>query len=384
MHILVDIRHLTTAQPSGIGHYTTQLLRALFDIDQTHRYILLSSGTTKPNLESFPTNTEQITTVHIPTPNKLLNLKTLLFSHPTFNWYVREPIDLIFLPNLNIISLPTKIPTVLTIHDLSWKLFPYFYSQKMQWWHKAVRPNRLIRQATHLIVPSKSTAQDLQDVLAVAPDRLSIIPHGVDPQFSPRPQARDHGVRSRYKLPKRFVLFVGTLEPRKNILGLIEGVRLYRERSKDDLQMVLIGQWGWNATHLRHRLWKKEVKDWIHNLGYIPSQDRPALYRSAQIFTWPSFYEGFGLPVLEAMACATPVITSQTASLPELTKNAAILIDPYNPTDLMNSLSQLLSSEPLRHQLSARGLQQAQGYTWKTSAEKTLTVFESISTHRSQ
>src|SRR3989338_1980243 len=165
MRILVDIRHLTSPQQSGVGEYTIQLLRALFAIDQKNEYVLFSSGRQKPHqdiIRLIQDDTQhRWTHQHLSTPNKLLNLRTLLLKHPPINRHVKTPIDLLFLPNLNIVSLPTDIPTVLTIHDLSWHFFPEFYSKKMQWWHKTTRSSELIAHSKHLIVPSESTKQDL-------------------------------------------------------------------------------------------------------------------------------------------------------------------------------------------------------------------------------
>ncbi len=378
MRILVDIRHLTNSEQSGVGEYTLQLLQALFEIDKTNEYVLLSSGsqTGDPSTRLNLAQDDKISHVHLSTPNKLLNLRAALLKHPTFNWHVREPIDLIFLPNLNIVSLPIDIPTVLTIHDLSWHFFKEFYSRKMQLWHKAVNPTSLIAQSHHLITPSHSTTQDVMDVFGVDEARIATIPHGINPTFSPKMEARDHGVRSRLKLPRRFALFVGTIEPRKNLLGLIEGVKQHRLRAHDDLQLVLVGKWGWRAHQVRHRLWKADVKDWVHYLGYVPAEDRPALYRSATVFTWPSIYEGFGLPVLEAMASGTPVITSRTSSLPELTGQAAVLIDPFNVIDISEALGQVLNSRPLQQKLKDRGLLRAKELSWQKTAQQTLEVFK--------
>ncbi len=376
MHILVDVRHLTSPEQSGVGEYTTQLLRALFEIDKKNEYVLLSSGTRR-SLDSLAlARNDKWKWIHIPTSNKLLNLRAALLKHPTFNWHVREPVDLIFLPNLNIVSLPADIPTILTLHDLSWHFFREFYSKKMQLWHKAVEPSKLVSQSWHIITPSASTTQDVRDVFGVDETHVTTIPHGIDPMFSPNMQARDHGVRSRLKLPKRFALFVGTIEPRKNLLGLIEGVKRYREKTRDDLHLVLVGKWGWKAHQVKHRLWKTDVKNWVHYLGYVPAQDRPALYRSAAIFTWPSIYEGFGLPVLEAMASGVPVITSRTSSLPELTRQAAVLVDPFNVVDIAEALRQVLDSRPLQQKLKDRGLLRAKEFSWQKTAQKTLEIFE--------
>ncbi|MBI5369981.1 glycosyltransferase family 4 protein [Candidatus Uhrbacteria bacterium] len=381
MRILVDIRHLSSPEPSGIGEYTTQLLRALLRMDQTNAYTFLSSGRLHPKppqemLEHAPD--DRIRFVHVNTPNKLLNLRTLLLGHPTLNWRVPEPIDLLFLPNLNIVSLPSDIPSVLTVHDLSWKFFPELYSRKMRLWHAAVRPQKLIASCAHLITPSASTKQDLVETFQVETDRVQVIPHGKDSTFAPKMEARDHGVRSRLRLPRRFALFVGTIEPRKNVPALIEAVHAYRQTTADDLHLVLCGKWGWNSPHVRHLLWRRDYRSWVHPIGYVPGQDRPALYRSAQVLLWPSLYEGFGLPILEAMASGLPVITSRVSSLPELTGGAAILIDPYNSVDLTEAIRELVQSAPLRQQMIQKGLQKSQDYSWEKSALQTRNLFEKI------
>ncbi|MBI5794158.1 glycosyltransferase family 4 protein [Candidatus Uhrbacteria bacterium] len=365
MRILVDIRHLAHQSPSGVGVYTTELLRALFEIDHEHEYILFSSGRVKPDLS----------TLHLTTPNKLLNLRTLLLRHPAINWHVREPVDLIFLPNLNITTLPQDIPTVLTLHDLSFKTYPEFYSLKMRTWHKATRPEELITQSRAIITPSMSTARDAQRLYGVPPEKTHVIPHGVSALFTQKMQAQDHGVRSRLKLPKHFALFVGTIEPRKNLIALVEGVKEYRERTHDDLHLVLAGGWGWKSHDLRRRLWKRDTQGWVRQIGYVDPHDLPALYRSAAVTVWPSIWEGFGLPVLESMASGTPVITSHTSSLPEVAGNAAIYIDPYNSRDIAEALRGLLGSTALQTQLVTRGLERAKNFTWKKAALQTLDVF---------
>lgn len=385
MRVLVDVRHLNQSQPSGVGVYTHELLRALFEIDKKNEYVLLSSGSRRlqpaesaRGLKPAATN-NNVSFIHLSTPNKFLNLRTLLLHHPTINWRVSEPIDLIFLPNLNITSLPTDIPTVLTIHDLSWNLFPEFYSQKMRLWHKATKPKELIEKSARVLVPSTSTKQDVMNVFGKPENEIDVVPHGVEKIFSPKMEARDHGVRSRLKLPKRFALFVGTLEPRKNLFGLIDGIKYYRNKYHDDLSLVLVGKWGWKSTQLRHRLWKKDVRPWVHQLGYVDDADRAALYRSASVFVWPSIYEGFGLPVLEAMASGTPVITSHTSSLPELTKDSAVMVDPYNSVDIGEALNGILNSKPLQQMLKERGLARAADFSWQKTAKQTLEIFESLS-----
>lgn len=374
MRVLVDIRHLNTPQPAGIGRYTTQLLEALFRVDQNHEYILFSTGLNQfvPSISKRP----GVSSLHLRVPNKFLNLRTLFLQHPTINWQVREPVDLIFLPNLAITSLPKDIPSIMTVHDLSWHLYPEFYSAKMRLWHKATKPKRLFQTTKKIITPSESTKRDLHALYSVPTSNIHVIPHGVPPYFQPGMQASDHGVRSKLKLPRSFVLFVGTIEPRKNLLALIDGVKQYRARTNENLHLLLVGKWGWKSNVIRRRLWKQDVKPWVHHIGYTNSTQLPAIYRSAKATLFPSIYEGFGLPILESLACGTPVITSYTSSMPEVGEQAAIYIDPYNSRDICEALKGLLHSTSLQKQLREQGIEQAKRYSWNKTATQTLELFE--------
>jgi len=373
MRILVDARHLGNGQQTGVGEYTVQLLRALFRSDTENEYILLTSGMRRPDLP-LPTPFSHI---HVAAPNKLLNASIAFARRPTLDRLVGGRIDLVFLPNLNFVAPNPLIPTVLTIHDLSWKHSPQYYSHKMRLWHRTVQPARLIGDAARVIVPSQSTHDDLVRAFQKSSDQIAVVPHGIDSAFQPRPEPRDHGVRSRYNLPKRYALYMGTLEPRKNIAAILDAVAAYRERTRDDLHLVLAGGWGWNARDLKTRLATRYAQQTIHHLGYVPSQDRPALYRNAAVFIWPSKYEGFGLPILEAMACGTPVITSHTSSMPEVAGSAAILIDPFDPRDITVALEHLLHSKNLSARLRSAGLERAKTFSWDTAARRTLDVFAS-------
>lgn len=383
MNILIDTRHLTQEKQAGVGEYTFEILNALFEIDQVNSYTLLSAGREDQNspltvLENKFKNQNNIKRLHLKERNKSITAKSILFKSFFFDKLPEEKPDILFLPNLNFVNIGNVIPTILTIHDLSWKLFPECYSKKMKIWHKAVKPNELISKSTKIICPSDATKNDVERIFKKSPSNIKVIPHGISPNFSNQMRAQDHGVRSRLKLPKRFVLFVGTLEPRKNILSIIEGTKLYREKFHDDVHLVLAGSWGWKSRPIKKQLFKKEIKSWVHHTGYIKKEERPALYRSAEALVWPSLYEGFGLPVLESMASGTPVITSHTSSMPEITENAAILIDPYNTKDIRDALKGILGSGMLKDQLIKQGLKQSLKFTWKKSAQMLLNEFESV------
>lgn len=365
MNILVDVRHLSDRHKTGVGEYTSALLRALFSLEDGTSYELLSSGMRRPDID----------TTHLKVPNKLLKLTTYFAAQPKLDLLGSTRADLVWLPNLNFAALSPSVPYVLTLHDLSFKIFPEFFSARMRLWHRGTRPERLVQGARAIIVPSTATKEDAVRFFGIPAERIHVVPHGVDPAFSPAFTAQDHGVRGKHKLPKRFALFVGTLEPRKNVVALVDSVEAYRKQSGDDLHLVLVGGWGWKSGAIRKRI---ENVGWIHHLGYVPRSDLPAIYRAATVFAWPSVYEGFGLPVLEAMASGTPVITSHTSSLPELTGNAAVLVNPFRPEEITQALEQLLSSPALRDRLSHTALERARTYTWERTALATRNVFENL------
>ncbi len=419
MRILVDVRHLSDAHKTGVGEYTSELLRALFASGTEDEYELVSTGITQSLLPTLSVGSNDVgkrivggevvdrpnyqrlalvVGTHLRLPNKLLKLTTLAAGWPKLDRIEKTTPDLVWLPNLNFTAISPSVPYALTIHDLSWKIFPEFFSWKMRLWHALSQPDRLVRNAAAIIVPSTATKEDVVRFFGKDASKVHVIPHGIDRAFSPTFTAQDHGVRSRHKLPRRFVLFVGTLEPRKNVVALIDAMDAYRRETGDDLHLVLAGGWGWKSGAIRealkatgrkaegttpYRLRPSTLRSsWIHHLGYVPSADRPALYRAATAFAWPSVYEGFGLPVLEAMASGTPVITSHTSSLPELTNGAAILVNPFRTEEIAMALRELMSSEALRERLRRKGLERAREFSWEKAAQRTREVFRSATDDR--
>ncbi|MFH1252980.1 MAG: glycosyltransferase family 1 protein [Candidatus Uhrbacteria bacterium] len=385
MRLVIDIRHLTKQNPSGVGQYTLELLKALFVLDQTNEYILFSSGAKRAyqNLPDF--NLPNVKKLHLNLPNRLLNLMLLTNGRPKFDELIKEKFGpaektLFFFPNLNIISLSPGTPYILTLHDLSFEIFPKLYNRKDRLWHYFTRAPELAQNAQTIIVPSQAAAHDVNKIFNVPTEKIVVIPHGLNENFSAKIQPQDFGIKSRYRLPKKFALFVGTLEPRKNLSAAITGLIKYRQKTKDDLRLILVGRetkyWQKIYTSL-----SEEEKQFIQPLGYVRDQDRPALYRLAAVTLFPSLYEGFGLPIIESMTCGTPVITSRTSSMPEVGGPAAIYINPYNSNEIAEALCELLSSEGLQKQKITAGLEQVKKYSWALAAEKTLGVLQSSDPH---
>lgn len=378
MRIVIDIRHLSNPHPSGVGQYTEDLLRALFVLDKNNEYLLFSSGTkqSQKNLPIF--DSLNVKNFHLNLPNRLLNFFLLVAGWPRFDKLIEKKFGpaektIFFFPNLNIISLTPGTPYVLTLHDLSFEIFPELFSSKARLWHCFSRPYELAKNAQKIIVPSNSAANDVNQIFGVSLEKISVVSHGLSQEFSAKPEPQDHGVKSRYRLPKKFVLFVGTLEARKNLTAVMAGLVKYRRQTKDDLQLVLAGRetgyWKKNCSSL-----SEEKKQFVRVLGYVRRQNRPALYRLATATLFPSLYEGFGLPIIESMACGTPIITSRTSSMPEVGGSAAIYIDPYNSNDLAAALSEFFSSPEFQKQKITTGLAQAKKYSWAAAAEKTLKI----------
>jgi glycosyltransferase involved in cell wall biosynthesis len=269
---------------------------------------------------------------------------------------------------------------VVTIHDVIPLVLPEAFPPR----HRLVLATafaRVRRQADKVIVPSIAAAEDVERYLKMERERIIVIPMGCEPRFQPLVNpVRAVTVRQRYTLPERYALFVGTLEPRKNIDTLLQAFWRFRaERPQDDLKLVVAGGKGWGDERFFATLDRLKVREQVIFTGYVADDDLPDLYRGAQMFVYPSLYEGFGLPILEAMACGIPVITSNRASLPEVAGNAALLVDPTRPDELAAAMSAIVSNGALHEELQRKGIARAKDFTWEDVARRTLAVYRSLS-----
>ncbi len=265
---------------------------------------------------------------------------------------------------------------VLTVHDVSFFLFPEYHPLKRRLTFKALFP-RSLEQADQIITDSDSTKRDLVEHFHVPADKITTVHLGVDPTFAPASEAQaapimaKHGVRFG-----AYLLYIGTVEPRKNLPRLIQAYHLFRANGSQSLPLVLVGANGWLNQDLFREIDKSRWKDHIKILGYVAKTDLPALYSGAAAFVYPSIYEGFGLPPLEAMACGAPVITADNSSLPEVVGDAALLVDAYDVEAIANAMLQVASDSTMRESLKQRGLARAQYFSWRRTAEQTLAVYE--------
>jgi glycosyltransferase involved in cell wall biosynthesis len=268
---------------------------------------------------------------------------------------------------------------VATIHDMIPLLWPQWVTYK----HRLVvmaAYARLRRQADCIITPSEATKADVVNHLHISPQRIVVIPWGCEARFQPHGNP-EHlaAVQQRYRLPAQYLLFVGTLEPRKNLITLLHAyARLRAEGHAKDVKLVIAGRMGWLYADIFAAVRTLALDTEVIFTGFVHDTDLPALYRGAHLLVFPSLYEGFGLPILEAMASGVPVVTSTTASMPEVAGDAALLVDPHQPEAIAAGIAQVLSQDQLRQAMIEKGLDRAQRFTWERVAQRTLEVYATL------
>ncbi len=271
-----------------------------------------------------------------------------------------------------------SIPTVLTVHDLIFKLFPQHHKRLNCWFLNAAMP-LFVRRANAIITISESSKRDLIQHYGTPAEKITVIYEAAAPHFQPASPFTASQMRREYGLPDRFLLTVGTIEPRKNLSRLLDA--LVRLRTDDPhLHLVVVGTRGWLYDEFFRKIRALGLEDSVHFPGYILDADLPAVYSAATAVVIASLYEGFGLPVLEAMACGAPVVSSQASSLPEIGGEAARYFDPLDIDDMTTTLRQVLADEELRAEMRAAGLEQAAKFSWERAAQETLAVYEQVIT----
>jgi len=277
-------------------------------------------------------------------------------------------------------TIPPRMPcpTITTIHDVSFKRLPEFFTLKdrliLNWSTK-----RASKKAVRVIVPSQHTKEELVGLYGIDPGKIAVTYEGVDKQFQPMDRTTAIGLISeKYGIQPPFVLTLGVIQPRKNLGRLIEGFAALKGNVESEHKLVIVGKQGWKEADLQGRIKALGLANDVIRTGYVPYEDLPALYSAADVFVYPSVYEGFGLPPLEAMACGTPVITGDRSSLPEVVGEAGVMVDPYDPDAFAKAMAKVLSSESLRAEMRTRGLSQASKFSWDKMASETLEIYREV------
>jgi len=376
MKIGIDIRTLLDARPSGVSEYVLNLLKEMFKLDTANEYRLFYNCFGDcPNLPEF--KQANVKLIKYNYPNKVLNyLLFKIFNYPKLDKDLA--VDVFFMPHLNFIGLSVGAKSLLTVHDLSFLKYPEFFSARKNFWHRLVKAKKLLKRFSLVIAVSENTKRDIMELGGINPDKVKVIYSGVGEEYKKLPlinyQFSVKRVRDKYNLPERFILYLGTIEPRKNVDGIIRAYNQLRVMSCElrDYKLIIAGARGWKSENI-YREWDKSAfKNDIKFLGYVEPDDKIYLYNLASVFIYPSFYEGFGFPPLEAMACGVPVVASFASSLPEVVGDAALMVDPYNINDLAGALEKVLVDENLKNKLIARGLEQAKKFSWRETARAYL------------
>jgi glycosyltransferase involved in cell wall biosynthesis len=379
MHVAIDARYVSRLQ-SGVGHYTQRLVGGLAAIDAQNRYtcVVVRDGPDLPGPEwnggrwqRWPTRVSFEN--HVAGDLWLLGYLPLRLRRLGVDVYHGPAV---FLP---LVKLGYR--TVVTIHDLVSFLFPETVPRKYALYMRLM--TRLaVRSADRIIAVSGSTRDDLTRILRVPEEKVAVIHEAVAPEFAETGDpAVVRTVLERYDIRPPYCLFVGNLEPRKNLSRLIEAFGRLRGRGvaggARPLQLVLVGTRGWLYSSIFATVANQGASPDIVFTGYVPAADLPALYAGAACFVFPSLYEGFGLPVLEAMAAGTPVVASRVGAIPEVAGDAALLVDARRPDELADAIATVVSDSTLRDRLVSRGRARARLFTWEAVARQTLAVYES-------
>ena len=375
MHIALDARLAYYRRYSGIGQYIVQLAERLPGLDLANRYTLLRSrkDRTPPQAD--------------PPPGNLRLRAAWTPSHHRWEQLLL-PIELLPL-KIDLLHSPDFIPPlagpprggfrrVITVHDLNFLYYPQFLTTESRRYYNG-HIERAVAVADHILADSAATRQDLIKLLNVPAGKISVVwlaPNtGV---YQPQTEAAVSAVRARWQLPDRFILFAGTLEPRKNVAGLLRAYRLLCDRDPHAPGLILAGSRGWLFEETRALIAELQLADRVQWIETPRDAELAALYTAAALFVLPSHYEGFGLTVLEAMACGAPCIISQRGSLPEIAGGAALEIDPDDVTALSSTLERVLNDAVLQQRLRQAGAARVQEFSWQRCAQETLAVYRQV------
>lgn len=357
MLIGIDTSRTTKEKLTGTEYYSIEIIKALANLDNNNRYILYAQADPSKRLGKLPAN---FRTKIMPFPK--------FWSQIRLSWEMlwKKP-NLLFVPSHTVPIIHAK-NTVVTLHDLGFKHFPELYSPQELVYHNWTM-NFSATHAKEIITPSEFTKKDLVKTYAIDPAKIHVVYHGYDrDMFKPNPDIKK----------KPYILFIGRIEEKKNIKGMIEAYALLRREQRITHQLVLAGSPGFGYEQIKAEIDKlpENIKKDVLELGYIDQQEYVRRLQEADIFLFTSFFEGFGMPIIEAFACETPVITSNVTSMPEIAGNAALTVDPRNPLEIAAALSRLINSPKLKEELIFKGRMRARLFSWEKAGAETLEVIK--------
>ena len=367
MRIGIDARKL---HDFGIGTYIRNLLRQLARLDHDTEFVLFCRPEDAGTLGSLGANFRPVVEragnysaaeqIHIPLAVK------------------RERVTLFHAPHY-VLPVLVPCPSVVTIHDCIHLMFPQYLPNRLALAYARTSIALAARRATRIMTVSETSKRDIIKFFGTPPSKIDVIYNAYDDRFGIVPPEEDlERVRERFQLHDPFVLYAGNVKPHKNLERLIDAFHLVRQRGLPNLKLVLIGDEISKYAVLRRAVHRHQLHKYVRFLGYLPEDTLAHMYRLASVFVFPSLYEGFGLPPLEAMASGTPVVTSNVSSLPEVAGDAALLVDPYDPSAIADGIHRVLTDDALRATMRVKGLARAHQFSWETSVRRVHEIYRAV------
>lgn len=375
MRILIDVRLLGRGKTSGIEEYARSLIDALLH-EGKDELGLFYNGLRKAPLPERWRSEPSVTVIDRRMPNKLFDLLARTLRVPDIERGFLP--DVVFSPHFNILPR-TRAPRVITFHDLSFLHRPDFFRARHRLWHWLQDYRRQALRADRIVAVSEFTKSDLVDLLGIPEERIRVVHSGVSDLFCPQEEAKVAEFRRSRDLERPFLLYLGTIEPRKNLRAVIRAFNLLkRDKGFAGLELVLAGPQGWLYSEILEEAQNSAFRDDIRFFGQVRNEDRPLLYAAASLFIYPSFFEGFGFPPLEAQACGTPVVVSNRTSLPEIFCGSAALVDPWRVEEITDAAHSLLTDRAARNEAIREGFKNAERFRWPRVANEMRGIFEEL------
>src|SRR5947207_5246587 len=378
MRIAIDYT-AAIRQGAGIGNYVRNLVDAMLALDSKNQYTLLTSG--RPTHERPFPEADNVRARSIIIPDRYLNIVWYRWRLPLYATLFTGNVAIYHGPDFVLPPIHSKVRKVVSVHDLAFVEHPEYVMPQLATFLNKVVPEA-VATADVVAVVSQAASQTLIEHFKIPPEKITIIPSGIRPYFR---RITDpillSATRHKFGLKHPLVLGVGTLEPRKNHLGLIKAFHKAQSAAGNKSRpamLALAGGPGWFYDETQQLIAKLKLEKKVRILGHVTELELITLYSMADVFVFPSFYTGFGVPLVEAMACGTPVITSNTSSLLEVAGDAAVIIDPHNSGQIAKAMLQVLESEQLREELRQKGYTRAQHFTWPKAASKMLSVYKRL------
>lgn len=372
MSIYIDISAAVHAR-AGLGRYAESLACTLATLQPTRCALFYNAGLRKPCL---PPELDGLPSRRIYAGYKPWRMAVWLGHLLGIYFDPLLPDAELFHATEHLLPPLRRIPTVLTVHDLIFRLFPRHHKRLNLWYLNATMPLYCCR-AHAIIAVSEATKHDLMNLYGVPAKKITVIHEAAAPHFKPATAEQIATVRERYGLPEHYILRVGTIEPRKNLERLLDALQLL-QRSDSTIRLVVVGGKGWLYKRFFRKLHRSDLRQAVILTGHVQDTDLPAIYSGATLLVEPSLYEGFGLPLLEAMACGTPVVCSNVSSLPEVAGDAAYYFDPRNSAAMAEAIGEVWRDGSLRDTMRHNGLARAAQFSWERAARETLAVYRTL------